>query len=928
MRKFSVFSFFIMLFVVLFYQQQTLSAQNPAFFKCDSVAITHEGFAPTDIVLKTINVQGIGGAPVAANWPVPMTSPRTSVAGQSFSKKNLGQIFGIAHNAVGDLFVSASSSYNSGGWGTAINTLTTITNTPAGSGSVYRINNSGIVEFAEMVNTGSGLGNLAYDQPHNILFVTNFHDGKIYAYNATTGALKFSFDPNFDGLSYTTADPKFIKLGQRPWGIAAYGTTTSNVRLYYGRWTEDMGRPQAGASNQIWSVLINVTGSNVSGAESLVWNIPSVSGNYSNPPSDIEISSDGLRMLVAERSMHSDENPSAHNARVLELSRTTISSNIWTAAPLTKFGIGASAGTNSTGGTDFGEFELLSLNAKRCNATVWAASDFINFVSGNYVYGLQVLAGTGGTVSTSKWIDNDNVLASYDKSQTGDVDYRRCMNCPPPPGNNCCQMYRPAPSDSICCKAGILRATELPNCGPVANVQYTITGGVIQSFTSNCTINNPGSYIGTSSGTVTFVGVCNLANLWANLTATSSTGNITVTWVVTFTSGVKCSLTSTVKNCPHPLIDCDKFAFKQCVCTPAALSYVDIHITNQALPNSPICKVKIVKYDPSNNVQTSYWSAGVVVTPLGTPFVSPFNMIPSSGPALNVLTGNVVNAQLYFPSGTFTGSITVTTYHCNGDSCVKSWRPSIWPHTDPTLVNAADVVNVKPQFSPIFATGFQIKQSAKSGAIPAIKYISVSVADQSEAQVVAVTGAELYPNRTAPPSRELGRVQNAAQAAKNAMWEFKEPLNMQPGDVSGVLHVIFANKVPKLMTYTLYNEEGSIINNATIEILNFTAVTADDRSSDVATTAPTERFMMLSGAPNPAKDYFYLLYNLSIEQDLTFNIFDMNGRKMESIKVGKQNEGNHELTIETSHLPTGVYIIRMNAASGKISEPLKMVVSN
>lgn len=896
------------------------------FFKCDSVAVTHEGSGSSSIVLKVINVAGIGTvAPTAANWPLPMTAPRTSVAGQSFSQKNLGQVFGITHNLAGDLFVGASSSYNTNAWG-GINTKPTA-NVPQNSGSIYRINNAGITEFAEMPNAASGLGNLGYDRLHNMVLATNFHDGKIYGFNAS-GTQVFVFDPNFDGLSYPTAAANFIKLGQRPWGVAAFGTNAANVVLYYGRWTEDTGRPQAGASNQIWSVRINAAGTGVvSGTETLVWTIPPVTSTYSNPPADIEISTDGLRMLIAERSMYNDDQPYAHQSRVLELTRSSTASTSWTPQPLGKFSIGASSGWNSTGGTDFGELEIKPVNnvLKNCNASVWATSDFINFVPANYVYGIQVLAAAGGNVGNSKWIDNDNVLASYDKTQTGDVDYRRCMQCGPQV-SDCCQRYRPAPSDSICCKAGILRAVE-PGC-EVQKVQYAVTGGVVQSFTSNCVINNPFSYSGTSSGTVTFVGVCNLANLWANLTATSSTGNVTVTWTITFATGETCTLVSQVKNCPHPLIECDKFAFKQCVCAPAALSYVDVYITNQAIPNSPICKVKIVKYDLANNVQTSYWSAGAVVTPAATPFAAPFSLIPSSGPSLNVLTGGIVNAQLYFPTGSFSGSITVTAYHCNGDSCVKSWKPRTWIESDPALVNAAIAKNVKPAYDKIFAAGFQIEQRPGAGFVPPVKYVSVSIAEAgSPAVVVAVTGAELFPDNSNPTVRKApGTVQHAAQAAKNAMWEFREPLQMASGTTSGILHVIFANQVPKIVSYTLYDEEGGIIRTATIEVLNFKTIGTEDRAAQPAAPAPA--LMLLSGAPNPANEQFHALYALQNAEDITFRVFDLDGRLIESIAAGPQSEGNHEQTIETAHLPAGIYMLRMYTADQRASTPLKMVVAH
>jgi len=924
MKQYSIFCFIAALLPAAFPSSNRLSAQQ-LVFDCDSVAITYEAFQPLDYVLSIMDVSAIGTAPTAVHWPAPVVAPRRSANGQSFTRKNLGEIFGISYNRGGDLFVSASSSYNTDAWGT-INTIVT-TNVPQNSGSIYRINNSGIVEFAEAPNTGAGLGNLTYDIWHNLLLATNFHDGKIYAYNATTGgAPVFTFDPNFDGLSYGTPAAGFIKLGQRPWGIAAYGTNANNMVLYYGRWSVDQGRPQTGVHNEIWSVKINAAGTGITGTETLVYSIPYIAGNYSNPPSDLEISTDGVRMLVAERSMYLDGTPNAHSSRVFELTRSNVASSTWTPQPIGKFSIGASSGNNSTGGVDFGEY-LLKPGAgklKDCNAAVWAAADFINFTAGNYVYGLQILPSTGGNVVSSKWIDHDNNLTQADKTQCGDVDYRRCLQCPAV-GDDCCRFYEPAFFDSICCKAGIKRID--PACGPIASVQYTVVGGVIQGFTSDCLINNPNGYSGTASGTVTFSGACNLSFIWASLNATSANGNVTVTWVINFANGQQCTLVSQVKNCPHPLIKCDEFKFKQCICTGAALSYVDINVNNQAIPNSPICSLKIVKYDPSNNVQLTYWSAGSVLTPASTPFTAPFNLIPSSGPSLNVLTGGNVNAQLYFPGTSFSGSITVTSYHCNGDSCVKSWRPNTWPPHDPTLVNAAIVKNVKPRYNKIFATGFKIQQRDGMGQIPTIKYVSVGISDQSGAEIIAVTGAELYPEKGPITSKkDPGTVLQAAQASQNAFWEFKEPIHFQPGNSSLVLHVVFANQLPKLVTYTLYDEEGSVVQQSVLEVLNQFAIVNSGEANTLANTA--NDFLLLSGAPNPAKDFFRVKYSLGSNRDISFQVYDLNGRLMESVEAGQQGIGDHETALEVAHYPSGVYIVRMLSKDGMISAPIKMVVAN
>src|SRR5205085_536790 len=128
---------------------------------------------------------------------------------------------------------------------------------------------------------------------------------------------------------------------------------------------------------------------------------------------------------------------------------------------------------------------------------------------------------------TSKLIDLNNVPGTQDKTHLGDVDYRRCLDCPPLQDDQCGQ-FVPDTMGGTCCKGGLLSVSPagVPN---VVSIGYTVTNGVVQGFNSNCTYTSvPAVVAGTSSGLLTITGACNLQQLYASLQTTSPTGAVSI----------------------------------------------------------------------------------------------------------------------------------------------------------------------------------------------------------------------------------------------------------------------------------------------------------------------------------------------------------------------------------------------------------------
>ena len=919
-------------FLLLHFQIQAQQGE-PGILKCDSVVVTCEATAATDFVMAMMDISGIGAAPTGMNWSQPAVTARHGVgtqtlSSQMFTRANLGQVFGLAYDNVGNVFVAASSVYFSGGiWG-GINTVTnSYVGQVANSGSIYKITANTMTEFVELPNKGQGLGNVCYNKIHNSLYATNFHDGKIYRMDMT-GTVQNVFDPNFDGLSYGTQF-NYAPLGQRSWGVAVFGTTTANTVLYYSRWSIDCNHPPTGNYyNEIWSVNLDASG-NPTGTETLIYKIPylnQVAGtgsscpncaNKSNPVADIEISTDGKRMLLAERSMNGTTS-SAHASRLLELKRSGL---VWAPEPVAKYPIGLWCKQNATGGCDYGDYDLKG--NKVCNGSVLSMNDYVSAPGapffGSTAYGFEIVNPAGGDETTGKIVDLNNVPGGQDKFRIGDVDYRRCLDCAPMQN---CGFFEPY-GDTTCCQAGI----KLTNTGggAISSINYTVVGGVVQGYQnqSTCVVSStvPVNVVGTTNGLINFAGGCiNLTNFALNLQATTVSGMITVTFTVNFANGQHCVYSIKI-NCKRPPVTlCDKFDIKQCICQGAALNYIDVNILNQMIPNDPICSIKITKYDNLGNIQTTYWNAGAVILPSATAYNSPFNTIPAVG-SINVVTGGLVHFQNYF-TGTFTGSIGITVYHCSGDSCNTSWKPNVW---NPTDIATAAVAKVKSKYAKMFATTYKLTQKQDVGnrvAVP-VKFVSIGIDDRgTTAEIVAVTGAEQYPERE---RSDILKFSYASHARQNAFFELQEPLTLLQRDSSGAFNIVFANVLPPRIRYTLYDESGAVIGSDTIRLDSSSTTGVVNLLPNKSASAD---FFLVNGYPNPTNDLYNLKYVLGSSKEVTLSVADASGKEMAQYNEGKKQIGVVEKSLSLGWLSNGIYFIRLVSSDGQSSEPLRVVVSH
>ncbi len=228
----------------------------------------------------------------------------------------VGQVFGVAlrpreDSKSPDIFLSATSAFGLHRTGKAPgNTewMPGMWGPDSGPGSIFRVSDeTGYLaeKFTDVkldgrANTGAALGNIAYDQWHSRLVVSDLETGMIHVLSATTGEDFGHFDHGTAGrTSFVDAatgqsmslppvafDPKsaadieecagdfattpecwnIADFRRRVWGLNVRKDASGEVRLYYSVWSSDAfgntAWAQAGDErrNSVWSVAITGDG--------------------------------------------------------------------------------------------------------------------------------------------------------------------------------------------------------------------------------------------------------------------------------------------------------------------------------------------------------------------------------------------------------------------------------------------------------------------------------------------------------------------------------------------------------------------------------------------------------------------------------------------------------------------------------------------
>jgi hypothetical protein len=398
-----------------------------------------EGYMVNTFNMSTItNVGAIykttynSAAPIGSDWNATSlgASKVVEVIPPRWDISDIGQVFGIALDDSGGIYLGATNLYN-----IDYSYIPTIYGSTGGSAGIYKtdvvslatidlvttdlFSNTNTVGTAKIPNSGYGLGNLAYDKVNQQLFATNLEDGRIYRIDPVTGIVKSIFDPfNLDGGTSGMVNP-----GEQLWGIGVLNNN-GKVKVYFSR-TLSIGINATG-TKEIWSIDLDSSGEFATtevGTTKLFIDsstqpklqIPNVPGSQAKV-TDIAFSCSG-KMLLAERG-------DPHLSKILEYLPSGTS---W--IPGSNFYTGDySIGDNSAGGVDYGDRENGGNFTK--DDIVWATANAMNYNNGSGVvlYGVQGMSSSGNSSITSAntatdlFIDYDHVYNTSNKGGHGDVE--------------------------------------------------------------------------------------------------------------------------------------------------------------------------------------------------------------------------------------------------------------------------------------------------------------------------------------------------------------------------------------------------------------------------------------------------------------------------------------------------------------------------
>ncbi len=404
-------------------------------------------------VIRVVRTANTTSAPLGSNWNAP-PKPLNGFY-NNWTANNLGPVFGITidQNANPNVYVSSTQIY---------------INTNLNKRKVWRLNGSTgahslVYDFNNPSGTGinespKSLGNVKYFRINTTenIYVSDWQSGEIKRLtgNSTT-ALLWSNQAGFN--------PKFGKQNddqtEMPYGIAVRQISASQIKLYYSKISTNSNSTSLGGygNNEIYSVDINPSnGDFVIGTETIA-STPNINltprswGGYSGGTSyncsvlpvisDIAFTNDSKKMLVGQQPWGGFGILAAHNSKVIEFENLPFLSNLWiNTTNLFPSGQNvALSGTcaivqnyNAVGGVSYSDNKLRQNSVIECDKSIYFSSDYLSVGTGNFVYGVQGMTSTGGTISNSIWIDADDNLNWYDKTCLGDVEiYKKPQVCNP-----------------------------------------------------------------------------------------------------------------------------------------------------------------------------------------------------------------------------------------------------------------------------------------------------------------------------------------------------------------------------------------------------------------------------------------------------------------------------------------------------------------
>ncbi len=366
------------------------------------------------------NTSQNSSAPIGDDWGATIQTIHPT----NWNYRDIGQIFGIAIDDDENIYLGSSDIYFYDGFGIPASSNV---NRPFPCGQIFKCapptwDAIPFVTLPSGCESYLGVGNIAYDKSNNQLFASNLDDGKIYRIDIASASILESFDPWQPDSGAAGID----KEQELVWGLAV-SKESNPVKIYF-------TKPNVSPTTTVELYSVSLSNGSFDGSESLEnLNVDLQTSNQITKVTDISISDDGTKMLVAQRG-------GPHSSTVIKLESDGNSWNV----DQTKYYIGGFSGENVAGGVDFGYKSSNESQSEICNEHFWISSNYMFARNSTLdrLYGITMtsLAGNNSVDSnppsanqdTDLFIDFDGLDGTGPKGHLGDVEIIDCSECGDP----------------------------------------------------------------------------------------------------------------------------------------------------------------------------------------------------------------------------------------------------------------------------------------------------------------------------------------------------------------------------------------------------------------------------------------------------------------------------------------------------------------
>ncbi len=487
---------------------------------------------------------------------------------------------------------------------------------------------------------------------------------------------------------------------------------------------------------------------------------------------------------------------------------------------------------------------------------------------------------------------------------------------PPPPGVTCDSIWG-SPRQGECCTSTIQLAT-LP--GRIAYVTYRILpsqggnqpSGTIRSITAApCAIAR--NYAGTQAGSIYFDSCNRPTELTIAANAAGAGGDVCVELIayVNVRPGMitQCRTVVCIHCVPVGESRCDRMQVVPHLSENTRQRVRLFTITNEKAPASPICSVAVAVSPRA----TGFAGGALVVDGVARSWPAAssngYTMITSAHglPATSsVQFGLAADAMLWRG-----GSVTVTAYHCDGQSCTMTyyWDSSsggrlgllgdVAGPGENLCASRLIFTHVRSPWSRVRTIGLRVnRQGARFLAItPGTRPCAPGAADCDD------------------------RLENVVADGQVAMLTLRRGLDsvapngrdtaVQYGRDLGVLLVISSPDgaaTPVEIVY--FDQQGRELGT------DFAILCGNEPSGVTVPIVPGGSDATLRVTPNPARDAFTVAFTAPGGTPITVEVYDVLGRRLMTHQAGLLTAGAQQVKLNASELPGGSYFVRIPGLAG------------